>query len=92
MCQIADIEVAVVQGYTKEAQYVPGLDKNQILTTTLKVNSPQGQVSQMRIISITGPPLSSRVTGGLWTRCAGPASVTPRGQALGIRSSVTTSS
>ena len=25
MCQIADIEVAVVQGYTKDAQYVPGL-------------------------------------------------------------------
>ena len=34
MCQIADIEVAVVQGYTKDAQYVPGLNENQILMTT----------------------------------------------------------
>ena len=35
MCQIADIEVAVVQGYTKDAQYVPGLNENQILMISI---------------------------------------------------------
>lgn len=47
MCQIADIEVAVVQGYIKDAQYVPGSEKSNIDDDTKSKHTPGSSFSEV---------------------------------------------